>query len=293
MAPFFNSRLSTFVSSTILVLAAAACSGGGGGGGAAPLAPLTPAQMAQLDLTAKNVSQVSDWQTETARTAKPAFSMSMDRPSDAAKADIQKSVFDPAVCAVNVLQPAAKTPGADPTQPLDMNTELGVSIQGAGCPIAYSWSSKTTQKMDSQSLLMNMDFLINYAGRSAQAQAFDVESYRLGMNVSFTANKDGGSGTVSGSGEIVSRSQGKITIAVGGGMQMAQENMTSTIVVRMAYPDGLVVEFKNVSTQNAKSRSAENNYFINGVSVSESTFKQYSNSFGMDKAQSQSANSRR
>ena len=125
-------------------------------------------------------------------------------------------------------------------------------------------------------------------GRSPQAQALDIDVYEFNMKMAMNGNQTGANGTFTGAGQIVSRSQGKIVMAVNGTLQGNQQGSISTVVTSMKYPDGLSIEFKNVTAQTGKDAPPVNTYFINDAPVTEKVFQKYTKSFGMDKSGQQS-----
>lgn len=273
---------------SVLTFGLAACSGGGGGGAAAPIAPLNSAQSAQFEMTVANVADVSDWQVPTsvpAPSQKP-FGFGASSMPIPVKSEIQKKVFDPSVCVVTVAQPSQPSTPVSPSLPMVSATETGLSIGGASCPIAFSWSHKSNQNVDSaaQSISVTTDFAIDYKGQSSQARAFDIEAYGFKMAMAMNINQAGGSGSITGSGQIVSRSQGTIAMAINGTMQMSQQRINSTTVASLSYPNGLVVELKTISTQDPQTGVEVNTFFLNNLSISEAEFQRYSKSFGLDKA---------
>ena len=284
---FQLNSLSSALTVSAVILASAACSKGGGGSADQPAAaPLSPVQQLQLDTTAKNVSDISGWQTATPRTV--ATSADAVQASDAAKSAIQSKVSDPTACKVTITEPQQQ-PGAapmDPSQPMTTNIDSGVAIGGPGCPISFAWLSKQNQNFDmtAQSMSMTNEFSIQYRGQSTQAQALDIDVYEFNMKVTMSGNQAGANGTITGSGQIVSRSQGTIVMAMNGTLQGNQQGSLSTVVTSMKYPDGLLIEFKNVTAQTGRDAAPVNTYFINNAPVTEKVFQKYTKSFGMDKS---------
>ena len=270
-----------------LAFALSACSGGGGGGGsAAPVSPLTAEQMAQLNQTSENVGQVTNWQTPSSGTSHAFFAAELTK-ADQAKSDVQNKVSDPSACTVKMTEPAKVPPGSNPSMPMDF--EMGMTIDGAACPIAYSWASHSKTQMSQTSIAMNSDFSMSYTSVAGSSKLLDVQSYKIAMKSDVSGNQQGASGTTSGQGQIVSLSQGTIALGLSGGLLANEQGSTSSTVATMTYPNGLVVEFKSVSTH-AGSSPAVMKYYLNGVEISKADMDKYSKSFGLDKS-SQSSTS--
>lgn len=279
----------------LALLQLSACSGGGGGGSAAPATPLTKEQKEKLDLTAQNVSEVTGWDTKKTQAAAteptgatPFLAIATQKRPDMTqtKSEIQAKIFDPGSCDIKMLEPKAPSEPSGPNKPMDLNLDSGVSIGGPNCPISFGWSNKMNMKMDNAALTQSLDgaFAIHYSAQSAQAKMMDVEFYQIDIKMAMNAGPQGASGTVGGSGKIVSRSQGTISIAISGDNKESAQGSLATMVVKMSYPDGMNVEFKNVTTRPpGENAETVNSYFINNVKISEEEFNLYSKSFGMDK----------
>jgi hypothetical protein len=271
-----NSRL--LVVFPMLLLAATATlaagcskSGNSGGGAGAQVAPLSPEEQAAFDKTANNVSESTQWDSNSPATPAAAALSTTSTPSG--KAQLNKLVA--ANCKIDFASP--ENPPQGPTMSMDMK----FSVDGDNCPISMGWRMKT----DISQTSMTMDFGIFYQPKTSDATAaIDVQSYKLDIKMTGAADNNGTSSmNISGGGEIVSQSQGDVKIAISGTATGQGENGTMTQVTRFSYPTGMAVELKQIDTMVSGQKPATV-YFINGKSVSEKQYKSYLTKFGLDHA---------
>lgn len=257
------------------MISACTSNSSGGGEGPAPVKPMSAEEQSTFDKTAEAVSESTQWQ---AAQQNPRHARVTNIPSQK-KAALEALVAKN--CVVNVTQPAQNQPMPNPGQPGTQDLSSGLTLGGPYCPITFEFANANKIMWGTDSMSFKGQFALKYEAMSADAKdALDVQEYALAMSHNMDANQNGGSAQGSGTGRIVTKSQGtiKVDLSMSGGGNQDASSMTT--VMKLTYPKGLVVELKQVDSY--KGDKATSTYYINNVPVTKERFTSYMKKFGMD-----------
>lgn len=249
----------------VCVFSLVACNKNSGGGAPAGPQGLSDSQQQRFDSTASSIGQVSKWNLQGSGGAGLVAMTSAQSSQAAAKTSLEKKIAAQQLCDVQVIKPdiGDSNPGSVPR-----DIKMGMTVQGANCPISFALKTNMNMKPagPGQQGSAKVDFSILYKAVSDEAKsALEVQDYSF--NVSLSASDASVAG--SGEGYVVTKTDGRIRFgfSAGGGGDSAFQTLTLT------YPDGMVVELKEVDTKSGQ--DIKRAFFINGEAVDQKTFQSY------------------
>lgn len=229
------------------LVASAALVGCAKGSGSSNAGGLSSEQEARFQATVDGVGKASDFGASAAKPASEGASIIASSASAEAPSPSRGLEFS-----ADQMKGCAKTFDF-PNAPSRSGFRINIGLSGEACPVTFLIEIKQETDASASSGDGKMDGKFQFELKNADSmKEVDVYAFNFGFTGKMKMSPEGKSSTTSGGGEIKSRREGTIKIAISAKESSSKDGAESTTTATLTYPDGMVAELTENTLRSEK-----------------------------------------